>query len=384
MSLILKQEHVNIKDTTKDLQIKDIINLSSTIINVCTIKEASVAKYLLERIYHFAAYLFLNNKSKLSNICTKFSYTLEYKINLDDFTFANVLDKNNKTIYSLLFSERVALIFYNNLDSKFEDFYKCLNEQEIINSQIVDLYLPKLDTSDNTIDFKRTTFDAKQFGIIEEDLYPDIDINILANEYIKSSEPILIISGIPGCGKTTFAKYLIRKIHSTLNYGRIPEDFDDISVINTNDIKVLENVEFWNKIICQNSLYNILLLDDIALSLIRTQTSRNPFVDNLLSLSGGLVESEMKIVITTNQEKHIIDPAILRPGRCFDNINLKPLSVENAKNIWINRFKLSEEYFVKEILNCNPFGSDYITQANLISHKKSLETNISKKTYYKK
>lgn len=157
---------------------------------------------------------------------------------------------------------------------------------------------------------------------IELDLYPDIDIDALAREYVESDESILILEGVPGVGKTTFLRYLC-----------LQTKLADKRCYYIKDPAVLTSDAFWADYGTDED--NLLILDDITVTLHDRESSDDKtFVDRLLSASDNIFSSSPKIVITTNTDITKVDPAITRSGRCYDLITLNPLSQEQAQAAW--------------------------------------------------
>lgn len=324
------------------------------------------------------------DSNKINKLCNKYKYQYELEIESKGIIAATIL-KNSEKIAYVIGDRGGALLLYNKIDIDFKQLYDFLIDKQLTFDQKIDLYVPDVNRGSGEVKFNQRNINGERFGKIDDFLYPNIDINILAEEYLKSYEPILIITGEPGCGKTTFGKFLLRTL-SLIKHKEKRNAWgasEPVRVVNTNNINVLEKPNFWNKILeGDNDIeeIDVLFLDDVALSLIRDNKTKNEFVDNLLALSGGIVDPKLKILITTNQNKVKIDKAILRPGRCFDNIILNPLTNEEAENIWVNKYKQNREYFIENIFRKD---LDYITQANIVSHYRSITTSVSKKNYYK-
>jgi SpoVK/Ycf46/Vps4 family AAA+-type ATPase len=192
-------------------------------------------------------------------------------------------------------------------------------------------------------------------GAVYSELYPKINLHKLINAYAESKETLLILCGEPGVGKTSFIKALIQD-------GR----FNDIGY--AKDSKLLSNDNFW-QLIVENE-HDLLILDDLDSEL----KNRNQFMNQLLSFSDGIFSgNNTKIIITTNQEIKAIDPAVVRPGRCFDFIKLEALSYEEAKTFWIDKLKLPIENFNKV------FSPGYkIDQARLMSEASQLSAQYKR------
>ena len=197
------------------------------------------------------------------------------------------------------------------------------------------------------------------------ELYPSVDIAALRASYQSSFDRILILYGEPGVGKTTFLRYL-------LNGGF----YKHTAYIK--DQATLKDSELWYELTDGN--YDLIIFDDLDDALApRGKNADTNFINNLLSYSDGIIRRDTKIVITTNQSIKEIDPAIIRPGRCFDFIVLPPLMRLEAFGIWVHVLKMSPELFEQR------FGdAEELTQAALISeYNQILSCNIER-SYMKK
>jgi SpoVK/Ycf46/Vps4 family AAA+-type ATPase len=124
---------------------------------------------------------------------------------------------------------------------------------------------------------------------------------------------------------------------------------------------------------------DLLILDDFDKELENRNNDKheeNSIVNKILSVSDGLFHSKTKIIVTTNMSHTDIDPAIVRPGRCFDIIQIPSLSLEEAKKIWIDTLKQSQESFTESFA-----GYDSIKQAFLMSEYDKYR--FANKTYLK-
>lgn len=221
---------------------------------------------------------------------------------------------------------------------------------------------------------ERTDIQYDDIGDIYTELHADIDIDLLAKEFMASNEAILIVAGEPGVGKTTIIKYLIR------NYCRltsqVSSDFNT-QIAYAKDEKAIRSPGFWAKM---NNNYKLIILDDIDKGLEpRTQDSNDSFMSQLLSFSDGIFCKGPKIVITTNMPIREVDPALVRPGRCFDFITMSPLEYDYARNFWIDTLKLDPNYFDSRFSD-----QKTVTQAGLFSEAKRLKENAVTRSYIKK
>jgi hypothetical protein len=197
------------------------------------------------------------------------------------------------------------------------------------------------------------------------ELYPSVDIEALRASYQQSPERILILYGEPGVGKTTFLRYLLNG-----NFYK--------KVAYIKDQATLKDSELWYELTDGN--YDLIIFDDLddALSP-RSKNSDTNFINNMLSYSDGIIRRDTKIVITTNQSIKEIDPALIRPGRCFDFIVLPPLSRAEALEVWSGTLKMSPELFEQR------FGdAEELTQAALISEYNQILSHNIERSYMKK
>lgn len=200
----------------------------------------------------------------------------------------------------------------------------------------------------------------KDVGDIYPELYPTIDIDRLSKQYLASPDKILILYGSPGTGKTTFVK----SVMSNGDYGRIAY---------TKDAATIKNDAFWLDL--QMGRYDLVIFDDLDAGLQRHDDKEDAFVTKLLSFSDGILVNKTKIIVTTNQNIEHVDPAILRPGRCFDFLELQSLDRSQAKHFWTQILKHDIDSFSLE--------GNTITQAELMMRHLHMESNIGNRDYIK-
>ena len=192
------------------------------------------------------------------------------------------------------------------------------------------------------------------------ELYPDIDVKLLNKEFVKSSDSILVLYGVPGVGKTTFLKYI-------LDSGSYK------NALYIKDINVLRDSSFWCGIVGNN--YGVIILDDLDFALNPRQSgSDSDFVSNLLSYSDGIFEQRSKIIITTNQPINQMDEALIRPGRCFDFLTLEPLTQEQAWGFWTDILERPISQYHEYISH----DAEIITQAEIMNAHRRLSSGVTR------
>ena len=154
------------------------------------------------------------------------------------------------------------------------------------------------------------------------------DVDTYIENFLNSKAPVLILQGEPGTGKTTFVKHLLTKMQS-----KVQEIRDDFKAMYSFDENIFYLSDFYKRLIYDE--YDVLVLEDINQVLHKNQDSErlNP-INKFLSVTDGLISKYKKIIITTNIEsKHHLNPALLRPGRCYDVIPFRKLEGVEIDNL---------------------------------------------------
>ena len=196
------------------------------------------------------------------------------------------------------------------------------------------------------------------------ELFPSINIAALANSFKTSVDPILLLYGVPGVGKTTFLKFLL----STGAYK---------NVAYVKDISIMHKGEFWSHV--ASAKHDMLIFDDLDFALAPRKEGDKGFVSNLLSYSDGIFSSKTKVVITTNQPIERIDGALVRPGRCFDFLTLDPLAFDEGQEVWTTVLGMDLTHY--DVLYS---GQQYVTQAAIMSDYRRLLSQSQDREYLKR
>jgi hypothetical protein len=201
------------------------------------------------------------------------------------------------------------------------------------------------------------TLTSKSFEGIYSELYPGLDIQLMLEMFMQSKESLLILVGPPGTGKTSLVKRIIE---------HVSKNSVDVSIdcVYVKDTEILHASSFWTQMNQQQP--DLLILDDLDGELSpRTETMKTgeqTIVNQMLSFTNGVFENRTKVIITSNMSAEAIDSALLRPGRCFDILELPHMTEELARDLWINKFSLSELDFQRI------FGEyESITQSHFMS-----------------
>ena len=221
--------------------------------------------------------------------------------------------------------------------------------------------------------------EVEDFDNISTSYYPYLDIDEMFREFAISKDKLLVLSAEPGTGKTKIIDLGLKfAITNPTLFGYEPEDVEDGIDIRAAYIKntdMLSMDSFWSHL--NDAEYDFVILDDIDHMLVSRNSqvvtsddiNRKKFINQFLSFTDGIFNKATKFIITTNQEVASIDSAILRKGRCFDILQLRKLSKDEAKIIWLEN-DLKEKDFEKEfgktdesILACD-IGSKVQTYIN--------------------
>jgi len=156
--------------------------------------------------------------------------------------------------------------------------------------------------------------------------YPELAGGVAAfiEGYLKADEAVLVLQGPPGTGKTR----LIRAILGAMSR-RIE---GQASAIYTGDMKALESDEIFVKFI--TGWDEAFVVED-ADHLLKPRSSGNEHLHRFLTVADGVVRSQgRKIIFSTNLPNvGDLDDALVRPGRCYARLNIRPLTRQEAERL---------------------------------------------------
>jgi ATP-dependent 26S proteasome regulatory subunit len=174
---------------------------------------------------------------------------------------------------------------------------------------------------------------------IHNEAYPVLgNVDEFIDAYFASKSPILILIGPAGTGKSRLIRYIVQRHGNTYE--------DEPEVIYTSDMTVIEDQEaFFINFRVGDS--DFMILEDIDAFLQPRKDSNNEVMHKFLAASDGFLRTDdKKIIMTTNLSQSEIDPALIRPGRCFSHLELDPLNATQAGKLAhkIDDSKTAEEW----------------------------------------
>lgn len=149
------------------------------------------------------------------------------------------------------------------------------------------------------------------------ELYPHIpNVDQYIDDYMKSKSSILLMLGPPGLGKSSLIRYFLKKTRwiNSIVY----------------DERVMRLEEFYVSFL--KSSKECLIMEDADILMLDRESDQNVAMNKILNVSDGIINLHKKIIFTANIEnKDKIDKALIRPGRCFDILEFRPLTKAEAE-----------------------------------------------------
>lgn len=192
----------------------------------------------------------------------------------------------------------------------------------------------------------------KDMDYAMEEFYPWIKMGLKEyfEEYFKSRANVLVLIGPPGTGKSTLIRTAIRdlKIRSMLVYkSSVMQDDSFVKIcqdfLSSNDKKKRRNA---------------VIVEDGDMIMGKREDGNTQMAEILNATNGICSDSNSKFILSTNLDSvRNIDPALLRPGRCYDILCFRHLTaaeaevVRSIKCLPYVEFNPKEKYTLAEVLN---------------------------------
>lgn len=258
---------------------------------------------------------------------TCFSFVTEDRVLVDMEVGILIFEVSNRKISSRLIGDPQ---WADDWDAKLEaDFKRAENLIQWVYSQ-------RGDTISVPLNFRPAI----------EAAYPWINggISNYVDNFMMSDANVLILIGPPGTGKTTFIKNMI---HLAKGDAKVAYD-----------MQVLDSDDFFAGFIEDSCTF--LIMED-ADNFLDSRQDGNSMMHRFLNVSDGLISAAgKKLVFSTNLPNvNSIDPALLREGRCFDVLNFRPLTREEALKVAEEagrELRDGNEFTLAEIFTVQPSG----------------------------
>lgn len=180
-----------------------------------------------------------------------------------------------------------------------------------------------------------------------DEMYPFLKDELLTDYYdrfMDSSASILLLIGPPGTGKTSFIRGLMQHTQS--------------SAVVTYDENILSKDYVFAQFI--EGEQNVMVIEDADMFL-KARSEGNSTMHKFLNIGDGLVTTKnKKLIFSTNLPSvKEIDPALIRPGRCFDVIAfdyLKQVEAEKlAKAVKVELTEQKDKWTIADVFHKQTF-----------------------------
>lgn len=179
-----------------------------------------------------------------------------------------------------------------------------------------------------------------------EAFYPYLDTTPaeLWKDFKESNSNVMLFIGPPGTGKSSFIMEMLktRGFDGKIWLADTPE-----AVMNSAFISAIRGLDN----------HSVVAVED-ADSLVAKREDGNVIMSGLLNTTAGLVQTNTKIIISTNLPNlRSVDEALLRPGRMYRSIEFRALDAEEATKLReamelpVVEFDPKGKYTLAEVLN---------------------------------
>lgn len=236
--------------------------------------------------------------------------------------------------------DHVTHLLYNGRYFGLSTWSKTVEQARILNKKIFD-QLPQEDEDPNTVEFKFWKLGPQnhayptnkkllcpRFADIKDNYTQDVVKQIEALIGLKAPDDygkIILWHGPPGNGKTYLIRALTREWAS--KHGITPEVIIDPETFFSNSYYLDSLVTSQINDSVEDETFRLIIIEDYA-SIVSTGCRNNPGFARLLNTTDGLIGQGQRLIflLTTNEPLDMIDPAVLRPGRCLHRMEILPMT----------------------------------------------------------
>lgn len=189
---------------------------------------------------------------------------------------------------------------------------------------------------------------------VSDSLYPFIKegVESYVNKFLSSDQSILILIGEPGLGKSSIIRYILSRMNK-----KAYVTFDEV---------VMSNDYIFGEFVNSSSAGAFIIED--ADTMLKSRQDNNKLMAKFLNVGDGLISlGQKKLIFTTNlPSTKDIDPALMRKGRCFDVLNFRKLTLDEANVVCAeyNLPKLTKgnSFTLAEIFNQDEPDTEQVTE----------------------
>jgi hypothetical protein len=202
------------------------------------------------------------------------------------------------------------------------------------------------------------SFEELPDGPLLDEAYPMLGepVSAFVGRYLDARETVLVLQGSPGTGKTR----LVRAILSEMSRRK----GESAEVMYTGDRRTLEKDEIFVEFITGS--HDAFVIED-ADHLLLARANGNVDLHRFLAIADGVVRAQgRKIIFTTNlPNMSDIDEALLRPGRCFGSVQMRPLLPTEAARLIARLCGENTQRFAAALEKALPAGARSVSLAGV-------------------
>lgn len=280
--------------------------------------------------------------------------TAPFNLSVNDFQVFQSKDKENldrlviaKDLFTL--NQSRLFVVYGSIQNneEFENTIKAV----IPKTSLITIRLISCD-SDGDISSEIKKIDANKINQANKEFYPFEGFHALIDhpmEFVHSKQNLAILIGPPGTGKSTLLRSIISKIH---------HEFESVAICSSP--MAYSQADFYTSV-CRGDGRKLIILEDASTAISKREEG-NVAMHELLNKLDGIIESNDKIIISTNLATlKCVDEAVYRPGRCYGVYQTKMLTPEQGNqariSVGLKPMEIKESMTLATVLNLHTAGN---------------------------